>query len=394
MTEDKPIILIADDEEIMRLKLKRFVEKEFQVTTLLAADGEQAWALYNANDIRFVISDWMMPGCDGPELCARIRQNTSRPYTYIVLLTGRTEQEDLLAGMASGADDYLRKPVDYEELRSRLVAGLRVLNLERSLERKNVELSNAYNQLSKALSEASQAQQRMLPTRTKLLDISQRYGLRMAYNCQFCESLGGDVLGVGQHDSGDIYTYLADVSGHGIAASVSAISLHTFLLTNLDSSLATIPLIEKVNKFCCNEFPEQVYCSLVLLRVSPQTRMVELVVAGHPPVLLHRSLGVIEELESVIPPLGLFYDLPEGWSSKQFMLEPGDRLIAYTDGIIETRDTDGQFFTLDALHKAVLAAGIYDLESVPDSILQAVGLWRGVLRPVEDDMTVVAMQLG
>jgi phosphoserine phosphatase RsbU/P len=394
MDEEKPVILIVDDEELMRLKLKRFVEQEFQAQTLLAADGEQAWQLYSTHDVRFIISDWMMPGCDGPELCARIRQNSTRPYTYFVLLTGKTDQEDLLAGMSSGADDYLRKPVDYDELRSRLVAGLRVLELERSLSRKNLELSQTYDQLRTALSEASAAQRRMLPTRSQLELASQRQGLRLAYNCQFCESLGGDVLGIGEDAVGGVCVFLADVSGHGIAASVSAVSLHTYLQTIISTTDNLHALVEAVNQFCCREFPEAVYCSLVLVRISAGASQVELVVAGHPPVLLQRATSGKQWLESIIPPLGLFTELPPAWAPLRLELAAEDRLIGYTDGIIETRDQSGAFFSLEALERVAMMSAVYDIESVPDSILHAVSNWRGLMRPVEDDMTVLALQLG
>jgi two-component system, cell cycle response regulator len=97
-------------------------------------DGESAWeALRDGPDPDVVILDWMLPGIDGLELCRRIREREDGPYVYIVMLTGRTGPENLLAGFEAGADDYLSKPFDWEELEARLRAGERIVNLQNAL---------------------------------------------------------------------------------------------------------------------------------------------------------------------------------------------------------------------------------------------------------------------
>jgi len=97
-----------------------------------ARDGLEAWRiLESAGAPRLAILDWMMPGMDGVELCRRVRAAGREPYIYILLLTARTELEDLVQGMEAGADDYLTKPFNSEELRVRLRAGRRILDLQR-----------------------------------------------------------------------------------------------------------------------------------------------------------------------------------------------------------------------------------------------------------------------
>ena len=91
MSSQLPGILIAEDDRLMRMKLKRILEQELGVEVLAAEDGEQAWQMFlAAEDIQFIISDWMMPVCDGPELCARVRQAENRLSTYFILTTART----------------------------------------------------------------------------------------------------------------------------------------------------------------------------------------------------------------------------------------------------------------------------------------------------------------
>ena len=126
-------VLIAEDDPVSRRVLQAFLAKwGFDVVS--AVDGTEAARILAANDApRLAILDWMMPGIEGPQLCHRVRERTDRPYTYILLLTARTQKEDVFEGLESGADDYLTKPFDSQELRARLHVGQRILDLQSSL---------------------------------------------------------------------------------------------------------------------------------------------------------------------------------------------------------------------------------------------------------------------
>jgi diguanylate cyclase (GGDEF)-like protein len=126
-------ILIADDSNVSRHLLESIVKKwGYQVIT--TADGNQAWeVLQQADAPRMAILDWMMPGLTGPEVCQRVRDKGIEPYTYILLLTSRTQKEDVIEGMTAGADDYVVKPFDQQELNVRLRAGRRIIDLQDEL---------------------------------------------------------------------------------------------------------------------------------------------------------------------------------------------------------------------------------------------------------------------
>lgn len=126
-------VLIADDSGISRRLLESPLKKwGYEVT--VAYDGTQAWEyLEGENAPALAILDWMMPGMTGPEVCSRVRQLGREPYTYILLLTSKSEKEDLIAGMSAGADDYIVKPFDQQELQVRLEAGKRILRLHEQL---------------------------------------------------------------------------------------------------------------------------------------------------------------------------------------------------------------------------------------------------------------------
>ena len=133
-------ILVADDDAVSRSMMRRMlIQSGYEVAT--AADGAEAvQILLSGEPPRLVLLDWMMPELDGPEVCKAVREAPSRAYTYITLLTSKESKEDLVAGLEAGADDYLTKPCNLEELRARLRTGERVLQLEDTLLKAHEEM--------------------------------------------------------------------------------------------------------------------------------------------------------------------------------------------------------------------------------------------------------------
>jgi diguanylate cyclase (GGDEF) domain len=126
-------ILIADDSLVSRHLLEATL-RNWGYQIAVACDGTEAWSILQREDApTLAILDWMMPGYTGPEVCRLVRQKAKEPYTYILLLTSRSLKEDVVEGMDSGADDYLTKPFDQHELKVRLRAGTRIVDLQEQL---------------------------------------------------------------------------------------------------------------------------------------------------------------------------------------------------------------------------------------------------------------------
>jgi diguanylate cyclase (GGDEF)-like protein len=139
-------ILIAEDDRVSRTILHRTIQK-FGHECLVAKDGVQAWELFQGTTVDIVISDWMMPNVDGVELCRRIRATSSEDYVYFIFLTAQSDKEFLLMGMRAGADDYLTKPLDADELQVRLIAATRITSLHQQLAHQKQELERLNQQL-------------------------------------------------------------------------------------------------------------------------------------------------------------------------------------------------------------------------------------------------------
>ncbi|WP_372720312.1 sensor histidine kinase [Novipirellula sp.] len=132
-------VLVAEDSSVSRMLLVNHLRR-WNYTVVEAVDGEQAWNLFQEQSFSLVLTDWIMPNMDGLDLIRRIRSSKHAGYCYLILLTSKSEKEDLVIAMESGADDFLVKPCDQEELRVRLREGERIIRLEQELAEQNRQL--------------------------------------------------------------------------------------------------------------------------------------------------------------------------------------------------------------------------------------------------------------
>ncbi len=126
-------VLVAEDDAVSRHLLATFLTK-WGYRVVVATDGSEAWEKLQREDApKLAILDWMMPGMDGLALCQKIRQRSQDKYIYVLLLTAKGQKEDLVSALDAGADDYLTKPFDPQELRARVRAGWRIIELHQEL---------------------------------------------------------------------------------------------------------------------------------------------------------------------------------------------------------------------------------------------------------------------
>ena len=140
-------ILVADDDSTSRLVISTLLSK-WGHEPIIACDGTEAWeAMQQPGAPRLAILDWMMPGMDGLELCRKIRGRKSSEPIYIILLTALSLKADIVKGLEAGADDYVSKPFNNDELRARIEAGRRIIELQETLAQKIRDLEEALSHI-------------------------------------------------------------------------------------------------------------------------------------------------------------------------------------------------------------------------------------------------------
>jgi len=179
-------VLIADDEATSLLILQTALE-DLGHDCITASDGLQAWELLQTTAVDVVISDWMMPGIDGIALCRRLREQPRAEYTYFIFLTSNSEKSHILAGVEAGADDYLLKPLDLDELRVRLLAATRTTTLRAQLAAERHELECINRELAEQGRTDALTQ---LGNRLRLDEDLQELGSRMQrYGERYCVAM-------------------------------------------------------------------------------------------------------------------------------------------------------------------------------------------------------------
>jgi diguanylate cyclase (GGDEF)-like protein len=135
-------VLVVDDSPVYRKLVEQLLTME-PYSLLFATNGGEALELFHEHSPCMVVTDWMMPDLSGLELCQRIREDRTRPYTYLILMTSKKEKGSVVKGLQAGADDYLTKPFDPAEMLARMAVGRRIIDLNRELAAKSLKLEEA-----------------------------------------------------------------------------------------------------------------------------------------------------------------------------------------------------------------------------------------------------------
>lgn len=161
-------VLVAEDDRASRQRITTYL-REWGYEAIEAADGAEAWEKYQQVDPGIIITDWLMPGMDGLEFIRNIRSDVADPtYHYIILLTARTEMKDVVEGLDAGADDFVSKPFDKDELRVRVQAGRRIISLEHALEQQNEQLAASNREIMRDITARKRAEDALQQTVKKL----------------------------------------------------------------------------------------------------------------------------------------------------------------------------------------------------------------------------------
>jgi len=388
-------ILVAEDSHTDNLIITKYI-KGLGYNVHSVYDGVQGLESLTKNtEIRMVITDWMMPKMDGIELCKAIRSQNFERYIYIILLTSNTESKYVVEGINNGSDDYIKKPIIFEELSARLKSGVRVLDLEKSLELKNNELEKALSVIEKDLQYAEVTQAQLLPKFKTIRSVTFDWFFKP------CSHIGGDMLGYFSLDSDHVAFYQLDVSGHGIPAAMFSFTLNK-VISEFENQSSTTDGISDKNKIIQpsdiltnlnNRFqsnPEfMLYFTMVYGILNTVNGVLSISHAGHPSSLLfQKNMGIVA-LEGKGVPVGMMPD--SIYETQTIQLDSGDKLFMCSDGLPEAKNKNNEFFGMDRLIEMLTKKNNESISSIIEIITKEMIIWNGNDN-FDDDLTYLILE--
>lgn len=382
-------VLVVDDSRSQRLLIAAGL-RNAGYAVLQAASGQEALDLCARIEVDLILSDWMMPGMTGIELCRAMRASQTERYVYFILLTSKSEKSALAEGLGVGADDFLAKPVDTAELRARIKAGDRLLALERELRGNNRLLTDAlgrlnelYQTLDRDLAEARNLQMSLVPQRTHRID-----GGQVSLRLRSAGHVGGDMVGYFEIDRRRLGLYAIDVSGHGMAAALLTTRLAgLFSGTSPERNIALragpdgpevrrpAAVAAALHRLMLSELHSERYLTLGYAEIDRASGEVRLVQAGHPHPMIQHADGRVTRLGSGGLPLGLIDD--GQWQDIQARLEPGERLVIVSDGVVECPGRDGIELGQDGLERLLTRLSGLQGQALIEGLIWELTRWCG-----------------
>jgi serine phosphatase RsbU (regulator of sigma subunit) len=377
----RQILLADDDEKSRRLLGKSLNAAGFEVWT--AADGAEALHAIETSPPDLLVLDFEMPGLNGAEVCRRLRISEREAIRQlpVIMLTGHVGEEDEVACLAAGANDFVTKPVGREVLLARIETQLRLGALSDELRAQNTELARWRAAQEADLEAARATQQAIVATAPPAVD---EWKVEIVYEPLI--QVGGDIYGWRRMPDGRWLFWLADATGHGVAAALFT-TLAALLFDHAagaDRNAAEI--LEAVNAEFWSVFRSKSFmtaCCAILDREGG----LSFAGAGHPPLFVRRKGGAVEEFLSQGTILGVRREMK--FEQTSIRLAPGDVALLYTDGLFSGRSPQGERLTQHAVAEAF--SSISGLEETLPELREALRS-QAAGPELEDDMAAVALR--
>jgi sigma-B regulation protein RsbU (phosphoserine phosphatase) len=396
MESEPGYLLVVDDNEMNRDLLSRRLQKRgYRVAT--ADDGATALGMIEDESFDLVLLDIMMPGMDGMEVLERVRGDLGPDKLPVVMATAKTESEDVVAALKSGANDYVTKPFDFPVVLARVQTQL-------ALKKSRDALARAHMRMKADLDAAARVQQTLLPSTQ--LEIP---GARCAWRYIPCDELAGDTLNVIPLGGTKTGFYVLDVRGHGVASSLLSVTLSRAMAGSQDPSSVlwknvstsadrVVATPVEVARELARRFPYDnttlQYFTIAYAILDPDRGSFTYVSGGHPPVI-HLRRGKEPTLHSSTgPPIALLPPElgPSEYEESVIEVNVGDRLYLVSDGIPEAHIPGDEEYGDERVAQLLLGCLDQDLDTSITRLLDEVWKWTGGTGP-NDDVSILAVEI-
>lgn len=330
-------ILVIDDDTAVQELLRRTLKKQgYEVT--VASNGEDGVAQAQKLRPALIICDWIMPRLTGIDVCRRVKADPDLSTTQFFLLTSLGSIADRVKGLDAGADDFISKPIELNELQARVRAGLRLHQLSR-------DLKIAKQDLEAELAEAAEYVQSLLPD-----PMTEPFSIEAKFIPS--RQLGGDCFDYNWLDADYLAIYLLDVAGHGLRAALPSVAVLNLLrsrtLPNIDYYKPS-DVLRALNTTFQMSYQNDKYFTIWYGVYNRISRQLVYASAGHPPAVLisqsPASTAKIQRLKTPGMPVGMFPDAP--YVDNCCDVEDLSTLYIFSDGVYEIHQPDGNIWGLD-----------------------------------------------
>ena len=371
-----PLILVVEDNpaslDIMKTRL---MANHYEVIT--AIDGVQGLELAREHLPDLILMDIMMPKMNGLEVCRHLKRDSSLPFIPVILVTAKADPKDVVAGLEAGGDEYLTKPVDHGSLVARVKSMLRIKELH------DMVLDQS-NQMKRQLNTAAKVQALFWPTIPVLPD-----HLNIWAFSEPATYVGGDLYDVIPLPDGSLLTYVADISGKGVAAALIMAALSTMIRAEAAMHSDITHLMQVVNESMYNLSADEGYFATIICgRLWPENGRLQMIRAGHPTPLwiVKGEIADLPWMEGI--PLGILEKV--SYETCTITLSEGDSCLLYSDGVIEAVNK-----SLDMFGNKNLVESIRNQNGPPwgQGVVKAVDRWRENAEG-NDDLTVLEIWHG
>ncbi|KKD39538.1 SpoIIE family protein phosphatase [Limnoraphis robusta] len=372
-------VLIVDDEPINLQVLVNILSLHHYAITQ-ASHGEEALALIQEGykpDI--ILLDVMMPKMTGYQVTQKIRERFPTTEVPIILLTAKTQVEDIVIGLNVGANDYLTKPFSKDELLARIANQINMCHLRAE----NLRLSAEIEVIQKL-------QKMVLP---KSLELELIKDLEIASFIQPADVIGGDYYDVLQYND-QVKIGIGDVTGHGLESGLLMIMAQTAVRTLQESSETDpVKFLDILNRTLYGNIQRMSSSKNMTLALLDYTNRSIQLSGQHEEVIVVRVNGEVERIDTVDLgfPIGLDADVSEFIAQQTISLNPGDVIVLYTDGITEAENIESDQYGLERLCEVISKNHQNSAEHIRQAIVTDVQQYIGQ-QQVFDDMTVVVIK--
>ena len=330
-------VLVVDDQELNRTLLQFLLQDEgYEV--VIATNGEEALERFDSTEIDLVLLDVVMPVMDGFATAPLLKERAGDLYLPIIFITALDDQDSLKRCLEVGGDDFLNKPFDKVILSAKIRAHARIRALARKTLEQKTQLEYHQNQINREHEIVDHVFKNALMDNYVDKEVVDYY---LSPHSMF----NGDVLLVASSPVGGIYVLMGDFTGHGLSAAIGALPLSKTFYSMAKKGLSVGDMALELNEQLLQLLPDDMFCAATILEMNSSGKSISLWIGGMPDTFLLDTNGKLKKIiNSQHMALGVLESHEFETTAVNIETQPGERVVMYTDGIIESVNVDGEMY--------------------------------------------------